>query len=97
MEKVRSLKELIEEQKQDIIDSRNKIDQIKTDIIDEATTLKELDYLNKIEFEKLEIKYGELTKRVFDYQINCNLKDNEIHWAKKTMGRSKDTIGQLEK
>jgi plasmid maintenance system killer protein len=57
-------KEWLEDQKKEIFENRTKIDQIKVDIIDEATTLRELDYLNRIEYEKLELKYGELTKKV---------------------------------
>ena len=55
---------MLEDQKEEIQENRVKIDQIKVDLVDEVTMYKEIEYLNKIEYEKLEIKFGELTKKV---------------------------------
>ena len=62
--KMQFIKDLLKEQKIKIRDYNVKIDQLKVDIIDEETTLKEIEQLNRQEYERLEGMIGELNKKV---------------------------------
>ena len=55
----------IEYHKKDIIKKHNESDRIRVDIVDENTQLTQIEYLNKLELDKINLMYVELTKKVF--------------------------------
>lgn len=59
------MKESIETQKSEINQKKIKIDHIKVEIINEEINLSELQYLNKLEKDHVESKYGDMAKKVY--------------------------------
>ena len=64
MSKMKSTKDLLHDQKSRIKECKVKIDQLNVDIVDEETTFREIEHLNKVEYERLEKMIVELNKKV---------------------------------
>ena len=64
MSKMESTKDLLQSQKSRIKECKVKIDQLNVDIVDEETTFREIEHLNKAEYERLEKMIVELNKKV---------------------------------
>lgn len=79
-------------QKAAIIENETKVDDLLKEIDQQKLVFEERAMLNKIKYDELEKKYANLQKKIYEMQINCEIKKAENIQCEKRV-----TIAQNEK
>ena len=80
--------ELFEHQKRVIEENENKVEMLLKEIETQKNVFEERAALNKVRYSELEKQYSNLQKKVYEMQMNCELRKNEI--VPKSSKKNKD-------
>ena len=83
--------ELFNHQKRVIIENENKVDLLIKEIETQKNVFEERAMLNKIKYSELEKQYSSLQKKVYEMQMNC-----EIRKVENTGKKNKSALGQVD-
>ena len=83
--------ELFNHQKRVIIENENKVDLLVKEIETQKNVFEERAMLNKIKYSELEKQYSALQKKVYEMQMNC-----EIRKVENIGKKNKSALGQVE-
>jgi DNA repair exonuclease SbcCD ATPase subunit len=82
--------ELFEHQKRVIEENENKVEMLLKEIETQKNVFEERAALNKVRYSELEKQYSNLQKKVYEMQMNCELRKNEI--VPKSSKKNKDGV-----
>lgn len=69
--------DLFENQKKQIIEGENKVNSLLQEIEEQKNAFKEREMINKIKFDELEKKFANLQKKIYELQMNFEIKKAE--------------------
>lgn len=84
-------------QKAEIIENETKVDDLIKEIEQQKTVFEERSMLNKIKYDELEKKYANLQKKIYELQINCEIKKAENVQCEKRVSMAENEKGDIER
>jgi DNA repair exonuclease SbcCD ATPase subunit len=88
--------DLYNKQKREILENENKIENLLKEIEQQKNTFNERAMVNKIKYEELEKKYNNLQKKVYELQMNTDIKKTE-KIKKRQKEKEKEKNNEMEK
>jgi chromosome segregation ATPase len=88
--------DLYNKQKREILENENKIENLLKEIEQQKNTFNERSMINKIKYEELEKKFNDLQKKVYELQMNTDIKKTE-RIKKKQKEKEKEKNNEMEK
>ena len=82
-------------QQDQIIEKDNKILNILKEIEEEKNKFNEKRLINKIKFQEIERKYAELQKKVYELEVNDDIRKVEMKGSKLKNSENSNQIGEI--